>query len=136
MEAPTDGIDLTSLFKGQVPAERSLYWYMPLYDLRWASTPAAIVRTGDWKLIHFFGDRFDHKGRYRPGAKSELFNLRDDIGEKNDQSGQHPQRVAEMKRELLEWIQSTGAPVPGKNPHFDARRALFETKEKPDWLRP
>ena len=34
-----DGIDLTGLMRGETVPQRSLYWYAPLYDLRWAFDP-------------------------------------------------------------------------------------------------
>lgn len=134
-QVSTDGVDLSPLFRGQELPERSLYWYAPLYDLRWAATPAAVIRRGDWKLIQHFGDRFDRQQQYRPGTKTELFNLRDDIGETKDLALEHPERTSVMRRDLLRWIESTGATTPRANPHFDPTKALLETKEKPAWLR-
>lgn len=130
-----DGTDLLPTFRGERLPEQSLYWYAPLYDLRWASTPAAVIRRGDWKLIQHFGDRFDRQQRYKVGAKTELFNLRDDVSENTDLAASEPARTQAMRDELLNWIRSSGAVIPSSNPHFDASKQLLETRVKPEWLR-
>ncbi len=65
---PVDGVDLRSALAGTLLSSRALYWHMPLYDLRWAATPCAVIRDGDWKLIEHFGDSFDSRLIYRPGT--------------------------------------------------------------------
>lgn len=128
-----DGVDLTPLFRGETIPDRPLYWYMPLYDLRWASTPAAIIREGDWKLIEYFGDWYDDNQRYHIGQRSELYNLRQDMGESNNLAAIEPKRTASMERKLHAWMRSIPVPIPGPNPHYAPTRALLETKEKQPW---
>lgn len=136
VESTEDGVSLLPLFRGQSESlpERSLYWYMPLYDLRWASTPCAVIRSGDWKLIDFFGDRFDAEKHYQPGPHTELYNLRTDPGETTDLATKQPERVATMKRELRDWIQELGATIPRSNPAHDPNRSFLEVKEKPEHI--
>ncbi|MFZ9747786.1 MAG: sulfatase, partial [Opitutaceae bacterium] len=81
-----DGIDLRPALTGGALPARALYWYLPLYDLRWAVTPCAVVREGDWKLIEHFGDSFTDEVRYRPGRRLELFHLGSDLGEAEDRA--------------------------------------------------
>ncbi len=117
--------------KGKSPAaNRALYWYMPLYDIRWAGTPSAAMREGDYKLIEAFGDYFEDD-KHRIGNRLELFNLRTDIGEKNNLAQKDPKRAARMQGQLHKWIESCGSPVPGQNARYDPARALEETKTKP-----
>lgn len=132
---PEDGLSLLPAFRGQSLPERSLFWYMPLYDLLWAATPCAVVRKGDWKLIEFFGDWYDENKQYHRGVRLELYNLRNDLGETRDLSEQFPERVATMRQELHNWIASCGATVPGANPHYDLARSTLTTREKPEHLR-
>lgn len=128
---PLDGTSLAPLFRGGSLPERALYWYTPFYELRWGVTPSAIIREGDWKLIDYFGDSFDVRGRYRAGARVELFNLRDDLGEATDLSAREPARAHALQAKLRTWIRSVGAEVPGPNPHHDPIRPLKETRTKP-----
>lgn len=128
-----DGRSLLPLLRGESLPPRPLYWYMPLYDLRWAATPCAVIRDGDWKLIEYFGDWFDAEPRYHAGHKLELFNLRDDLGETRDLANVEAARATKMQAQLRAWLQSIPAPVPGANPHFDAKRQLEESRLKQSW---
>lgn len=128
-----DGVSLLPLMQGGEIAARSLFWYLPLYDLRWAATPCGVMRDGDWKLIDYFGDSFDSAGRYRPGSRVELFHLRNDAGEQNDLADRETARAAAMQQQLRGWIKSIPATVPQENPHHDPARAFEETKQKQPW---
>jgi len=112
-----DGVSLHRLFlKGKKLKKRALFWHFPAYLERyrgvpniWRTTPASAVRYGDWKLILF----------YETG-KTELYNLKNDIGETHDVSGEYPDKRDELYRRLQKWIQKTQAPVPTqKNPAFN-----------------
>jgi hypothetical protein len=51
----------------------------------------------------------------------ELYNLAEDIGELEDLSESNPEKVEELKRDLENWREAIGAPVPDEgNPAFDA----------------
>ncbi len=130
-----DGVNLMPLLLGGSIPERPLYFYMPLYDLRWAATPCAVLRLGDWKLIESFGDWFDDEPRYHAGHKLELYNLRVDLGESQNLADTESERARQMQSRLHTWLRSIPAPVPGENPHFDAKRMLEETKVKQPWNR-
>jgi hypothetical protein len=116
---------------------------MPFYDLRWGATPCAVIREGDFKLIEYFGDHVDlDTGEYRLGHRLELFNLREDLGERLNLAAKLPQRAADLQKELRAWIRSTGAEIPAPNPRYDPKRALLETRDQraawetpqPGWL--
>lgn len=49
----------------------------------------------------------------------ELFNLAQDLGEKNDLAVQEPQLVAQLREELHAWQKQVGAKFPIANPHYD-----------------
>lgn len=83
-----------------------LFWHYPHYSNQ-GSAPGCSIRSGDYKLIEFFED----------GAL-ELYNLRDDIGEKHDLAGGDPGRVQEMHRQLVAWRESVGALIPAANPNW------------------
>lgn len=133
--ATFDGINLMPLLRGETLPERPLYFHMPLYDLRWAATPCAVIREGDWKLIEHFGDSFDENLRYQPGRKLELFNLRADLSESQNLAAAENARAESMSAKLHSWLQSIPTPIPGENPHFDPKRQFEETKTKQAWNR-
>ena len=62
------------------------------------------IRKGDYKLVHWYDGK----------QEVELYNLKKALGETNDLSRKMPERAAEMKRELLEWLRKTGAEMPRK----------------------
>ena len=133
---PADGVSLLPLLRGGSLAPRSLYWHLPLYDLRWGATPCAVIRERDWKLIDYFGDAFDVDGSYCPGARTELFNLRSDLGEKDNLAAKEPDKVRALKSSLRAWLHGLDAEIPGSNPNYDPKRPLKEVREKPAALTP
>jgi arylsulfatase A-like enzyme len=119
-----DGLSIVPLLEGKKTLNRkAIFWHFPVYlepynkkQRPWRTTPAGAVRQGDWKLIEFFEE-----------GKIELYNLKDDLGEKNDLTGTMPDKAEELHRTLIEWRKSVDAPVPTeKNPDYDptARRQL------------
>ena len=130
-----DGVNLLPLLQGGSIPERPLFFYTPFYELRWCVTPSAVIREGDWKLIESFGDWFDDEPRYHAGHRLELFNLRTDLGETQNLAETESKRAKAMQSKLHAWMKSIPVPIPGENPHFDAKRMLEETKVKQAWNR-
>ena len=133
VEHETDGVDLTPVFRGESIPERPLYWYLPLYDLRWASTPAAVIRQGKWKLIEYFGDRFDANQQYHIGQQVSYSIWKTISVKPTELAALHADRVIAMRQQLLRWIESIPAEIPKLNPHYDQSKAFQETKEKQPW---
>lgn len=93
-----DGDSLKPLLSGGNQLDRgALYWHYPHYSNQ-GGIPGAAVRDGDWKLIERFED-----------GRTQLFNLKDDLGEKQDLAAKYPERVAEMRQQLHEWYKETDA---------------------------
>lgn len=86
----------------------ALYWHYPHYHGS-AWKPGAAIRAGDWKLVEFYEE-----------AKVELYNLKDDLGEQRDLADEHPEKVAELQRQLKQWQKDFGAKLPATNPAFQA----------------
>jgi arylsulfatase A len=103
-----DGESLVPLLKGSGRLKRdTIYWHYPHYHPG-SATPYSAVREGDYKLIHFFED--DHV---------ELYNLKADIGEKNDLAKTDAKRAAALRAKLNAWRTEVGAQLPTKNPSYD-----------------
>ena len=64
----------------------------------WRTTPAGAVRSGDWKLLEFFED-----------GRLELYNLREDIGERHDHTMQRPDIVRRLRTLVDDWARSVDA---------------------------
>ena len=101
-----DGLNLLPLIKGENNIKRqSLFWHFPHY--RGKINPYSIIRNGDWKLIK----RYD-------GKPFELFNLKNDLSEKNDLSQDMPEKVKALNEEIMIWLLKTNAKVPRANPDY------------------
>lgn len=108
-----DGKSIVPLLKGDKSFQRGpLYWHFPHYGNQ-GGPPAAAVRDGDWKLIW----------RFETNAY-ELYNLKDDLGEKTDLAAkkENAERVAQLKKMLHQNLKETGAKMPTKNPKYDPNK--------------
>ncbi len=107
---PLDGVSYLPLLKGEKATlgREALYWHFPGYlgsgQNTWRTTPAGAIRMGDWKLQEFFET-----------GKQELYNLRDDPGEKKDLATMNPTKRDELAKKLAAWRESIQAPMPTRN---------------------
>ena len=85
-----DGVNLLPFLKDASRAE-------PRQALYWRFGPQKAVRRGNWKLV----DWFDFKTRQSSGW--QLYNLADDIGEKQDLAKSRPETVAELANLWNRW---------------------------------
>jgi arylsulfatase A-like enzyme len=121
-----DGVSLLRAWKGERFDRGPVFHYFP-HDPGvpdWLP-PAITVHRGDWKLIRIFhgGDRGAH--RYL------LFNLHDDLGERNNRAAAKPELVAELDGLIEVFLADTRAVVPRPNPAFDPARYHPEDEGKP-----
>ena len=70
--------------------------------------------------MHFFED-----------DSVQLYNLKDDLGEKNDLAKAHPERASALLKELKAWRLETKAVIPeATNPDFAPDKAVGRTGKK------
>ena len=100
-DRPIDGIDLGPALRGGKLAERALFWHFPHYRHGPGHDPYSVVRQGDWKLIRF----------YDP-AKTELYNLAEDLGEANDLAASEQDKARQLAALLDEGLGAVGARLP------------------------
>ncbi|HTM47502.1 MAG TPA: sulfatase [Bryobacteraceae bacterium] len=126
-----DGESLLPLFKGERSLSRSsLFWHFPGYldspvprgrDPVFRTRPVSVIRKGDWKL-HLYHEEWQLDGGREKLASNkavELYNIRTDIGERNDLLSANPSKRDELLDELLAWIVKVKAPLPAKaNPNY------------------
>jgi arylsulfatase A-like enzyme len=116
-----DGDNLISVLEQEVQVfERSLFWHFPIYlqaynindnenrDPLFRTRPGSVIRKGNWKLHYYFED----KGM-------ELYNLSEDIGERNNLAKANPEKAAALLADLQKWWKATNAPIPNTpNPEY------------------
>ena len=59
---------------------------------------------------------FTYGAEYYEDDSFELFNLREDLGERNDLAAAHPERVRQLDALMTAWLEETGAKLPIRNP--------------------
>ncbi len=110
-EQAIDSVSLLPLLKNpsaNLKRTQPLVWHYPHYHgSGW--TPGTAIREGDWKLVEL-----------RHDGKTELFNLKDDMGEQNDLAAKYPEKAAELKKKLNDYLKSSGASEATPNPNFKA----------------
>jgi arylsulfatase A len=109
---PVDGVSIMPLLtqKGRLKRD-AMYWHYPHYSNQ-GGPPAGAVRKGEYKLIEFYED-----------GRLELFNLKDDIGERRNLVRKEPKKAAELRAMLRHWRESVRAVMPEVNPNYDAAKA-------------
>ncbi len=108
---PLDGVSYLKLLTsdGKAKLDRdAIYWHFPGYlgagADQWRTKPVGVIRSGDWKLMEFFEDNH-----------LELYNLRDDLSEKNDLASKNPEKTKELQAKLAAWRKELNAQMPTPN---------------------
>lgn len=118
-----DGVSILPALGGKLLDRKATFTYFPhappVPD--WIP-PAVAVHQGDWKLIRIFhgGENGEHRWK--------LFNLKNDIGEKNDLSSSQPARVEAMDSLIEDFLKETKAARPLPNPEF--KPALYKPEDE------
>jgi arylsulfatase A-like enzyme len=115
-----DGVSLVPVLKGHGLPDRALFWHYPHYGNQ-GGAPAAAMREGDWKLIEWYEDN-----------RVELFNLSQDLSEKNDLASHESERVRTMLEQLHQWQTEVNAKAPVLNTRFDAAKPNGRAAKRPD----
>ncbi len=130
-----DGESLLPLLNGQSELQRkSIYWHFPGYlndpvirarelDERtgFRTRPVSVVRQGDWKLHLYLEEWVLDGGRAELATNGavELYNLKEDIGERHNLANSHPEQRDRLLDDLLAWQRAVGAPIPHQpNPTY------------------
>lgn len=85
-----------------------IFWHFPGYlgagENTYRTKPVSVIRSGNYKLLEFLED-----------GKIELYNLIEDVGEKNNLASQMPDLKKELYDKLTYWRKEIKAPMPSKN---------------------
>ena len=99
---PQDGESLIPLITGKSELKRkSVFFHYPNYAFHKRNRLAGAVVTGRYKLIRFYDD-----------DSIELYDLKADIGERNDLSKAKPVLAHKMLKELNDWLKESKAKMP------------------------
>jgi arylsulfatase A-like enzyme len=101
-----DGTSFAAGLKGGDWPKSRLFWHFPHYNNQ-GGRPTGAVRDGNWLLVAFYDE-----------DKNELYNLGDDMSQKQDLAAKHPQRVTELRTTLETWCRENNAQTNKPNPDF------------------
>jgi arylsulfatase A-like enzyme len=92
-----DGVNLMPLLTGKSKAT-------PHDVLYWRFGEQMAIRIGDYKLVRYDSNVDTRTGkRHQPVAGPKLYNLANDIGEKNDLYAKMPEKAKELQAKWDEW---------------------------------
>lgn len=128
-----DGESLLPLFRQEGDLKRqAIYWHFPGYlnsavtrgrDPFLRTRPVSVIRKGDWKL-HLYHEEWHLDGGRESLASNnavELYNLANDVGERNNLSLKQQGKRDEMLHDLFAWFDSARVLLPKEaNPEYDA----------------
>jgi len=93
------------LLKGKKSLGRkAIYWHYPHYGNQ-GGFPGSAIRMGNYKLIANYLEN-----------SIELYNLKDDISEKNNLAEKMPKKTRHLKILLEKWLKEVEAKMPTPNP--------------------
>jgi len=112
-----DGVNITPALRGEEMDRGPVFTYFPhITKVPHWLPPSVAVHQGDWKLIRLFYQGENGAHDYR------LYNLKWDIGEKNNLVPMYPKKVEELDQLIEEHLEDAGALLPMQNPDFDPSR--------------
>lgn len=111
-----DGLNLMPYLTGKNKNE-------PHEKLFWRLLHHGAIRKGDWKLI-WFDDQ-----------PSRLYNLREDVAEKNDLGSQFPEKTEELLSDFHKWEEDLAEPIWLTHPKWKQHTLLRYDQDYVDSLR-
>jgi len=122
---PIDGVSFVQLLKRSGPLKRkAVYWHYPHYHSS-SIGPGGAVRCGDYKLIEWYDETICGRGN-----KFELYNLKNDIGERNNLAKKMPEKTKELSKMLANWRRKVNAQMMTQNPDYNPQKAKKSNKFK------
>lgn len=99
---PEDGESLVPLLTGKDGLKReAVFFHYPNYAFHKNNRLGGAIRKGRHKLIRFYDD-----------DSVELYDLKEDQGEKNDLSKSNPELARNLRKELDAWLKESNAKMP------------------------
>lgn len=89
---------------------------IPHDTLYWRFGEQMAIRKGDWKVVRYdptADDNMGERGRRRPATAAKLYNLKDDIGEKDDLASKNPDKLKELQDIWQKWNKELARPLWG-----------------------
>jgi len=96
-----DGRSFVPALKAEDYDRGPIYWHFPHYSNHGYQSPNGAIRSGRYKLIEYYEN-----------GTVQLFDLENDIGERNDLAESQPEIAQKLKKLLHDWRQEVDAKMP------------------------
>jgi arylsulfatase A-like enzyme len=96
-----DGVSLRPLFEGKELTRDALFFHYPHFAFHKDNRPGSAIRRDNFKLILNYDD-----------DSTELYDLENDPGERQNLAGSHPELTAKLRHRLKGWLEETKAGRP------------------------
>jgi arylsulfatase A len=96
-----DGKSFVPALNGNAYERGPVYWHFPHYSNHGYQSPGGAIRSGDFKLLEYYEN-----------GTVQLFDLANDIGERNDLAEERPEMVAKLKKQFEDWRDEVDAKMP------------------------
>ncbi|MBP6687764.1 MAG: sulfatase, partial [Lacibacter sp.] len=107
-EKSIDGENILQLLrKPQTGSNRKLFWHYPHYSNQ-GGKPGSAIRDGNYKLIYNYEDE-----------TVELYDVVNDIAEKNNMAFASIKKAEQLKKKLMKWLMKNKALLPSKNTRYN-----------------
>jgi arylsulfatase A-like enzyme len=136
-----DGESLLPLLEQKGSLQRqAIFWHFPGYlngpvirgrDPVYRTRPVSVINKDHWKLYLYHEEWQLDGGRDQVASNDsvELYNLREDIGERNNLALTNVQKREELLDDLLAWFDRTDALLPTeRNPEYDPSKPVSAGK--------
>jgi arylsulfatase A-like enzyme len=110
-DAKLDGVDLVPYLTGTKDGR-------PHDQLFWRLGQQMAIRDGDWKLVRYDPRVDDQQGK---ATTAKLYNLANDIGEKDDLMDKEPEKAKALQSKWDEWNKSNVSPLWGESKNQRAK---------------
>jgi len=113
-----DGVSLAPILRGNPKGDEAvfqreaLFWHYPHYKS--GTLPHSSMRKGDYKLIVYHEQELSPHG----GNATELFNLKEDIGETRNLADGRPEIKEALHRDIRSYRREMNAQMPEINPTY------------------
>ena len=100
-EQHKDGRSFVPALKAEDYERGPIYWHFPHYSNHGYQSPGGAIRSGRYKLLEYFEN-----------GTIQLFDLENDIGERNNLVASHPEIAQKLKKMLHDWRDEVDAKMP------------------------
>ena len=96
-----DGKSFVPALNGEAYERGPVYWHFPHYSNHGYQSPGGAIRSGDFKLLEYYEN-----------GTVQLFDLANDIGERNDLAYDRPDLVTKLQKQFEDWRNEVDAKMP------------------------